>query len=248
MNYFFEDFTEKNYRSILRLAKKNYRFISFEQYKEEGKNILWRHDIDFSVHRAYKLANIEAEEKVCSTYFIHLHNDYYNALELEITNLIKSITDMGHEIGLHFDTSYYSLKSDNRKELEACLKLEKELLEAIFKKEIKVFSFHNPEGTEDWTKIGDEKIAQMINTYSEYFKNKYEYCSDSNGYWRHKRLKDVLEIAEEEKLQILTHPECWTPKVMSPNERFSRCIEGRAKKSHFKYEDMLKKFNRNNVK
>ncbi|MGE5329814.1 MAG: hypothetical protein ACM3KR_09940 [Deltaproteobacteria bacterium] len=248
MNYYFEDFTESNYRKILILAKKNYNFISFEDYRKEGKNILWRHDIDFSVHRAFKLASIELEEKIKSTFFIHLHNDYYNALESEVSELIRNIINMGHEIGLHFDTSFYCLKSKDVLELERYLRIEKEFLEAVFNKEIKVFSFHNPDINEDWTKVGNEEIAGMINTYSDYFKKKFGYCSDSNGYWRHKRLGDILELAQDERLQVLTHPECWTPDVMSPRDRISRCIDGRTEKSHAKYDQVLEKNNRENIR
>ena len=30
----------------------------------------------------------------------------------------------------------------------------------------------------------------MINVYAKYFIENVEYCSDSDGYWRHKRLED----------------------------------------------------------
>ena len=37
----------------------------------------------------------------------------------------------------------------------------------------------------------------MINTYAKYFKENVEYCSDSNGYWRYKRLEDFLNLFEQ---------------------------------------------------
>lgn len=73
------------------------------------------------------------------------------------------------------------------------------------------------------------------------------YVSDSNGYWRYQRLSDVLENSENEKLHILTHPEWWTPEIMPPRERISRCIEGRSAKQHAIYDEALRKAGRLNV-
>ena len=43
----------------------------------------------------------------------------------------------------------------------------------------------------------------MINVYAKYFIENVEYCSDSDGYWRHKRLEDFL-CADYDKIQVLT--------------------------------------------
>jgi hypothetical protein len=69
----------------------------------------------------------------------------------------------------------------------------------------------------------------LLNTYGEYFRKKVFYCSDSNGHWRFKRLKDVLEDTPENvpRLQVLTHPVWWTEESMSPKKRFAKCIKGR---------------------
>jgi hypothetical protein len=190
MNYYYEDFTEKNYRNLLRLCQKNYNFISYNEYANDGKNVLWRHDIDFSVHRAKRLAQIEMEEGVKATYFLHLHSEFYNTLESEVAKCIFEIIGHGHNIGLHFDPAFYSLinTADN---LENYLGLEKKLLEKVFEIEINVFSFHNPH-IGNWLQVDKEMIAGMVNTYSAYIRGKYAYCSDSNGYWRFKRLEDML--------------------------------------------------------
>jgi hypothetical protein len=43
----------------------------------------------------------------------------------------------------------------------------------------------------------------------DYFRQEVGYCSDSNGYWRVRRLEDVLREAKDERLQVLTHAEWW---------------------------------------
>lgn len=241
-----EDFTEENYRSLLQLAKQKYCFIAYDQYRSDGSNILWRHDIDFSVHRALKLATIEAEEGVKATYFIHLHNESYNALEAEVAKCIHKIVDMGHDIGLHFDPSFYILDNCNLDKFEFYLKMEQQLLETIFGKRIRAFSFHVPE-VGKWVDVKQEIIGGLINAYSSYLGENYGYCSDSNGYWRFKRLEDVLREAKEEKLQVLTHPEWWVPSVMSPRDRITRCIDGRAAKQHKWYDAAMQSMGRKNI-
>jgi len=245
MNTSINDFTEANYIKLIKIAKNNYIFIDFTQYKLEGKNIIWRHDIDFSVHRAFTLAQIEAEQGVFSTFFVNPHSEFYNIFEKEITLLVRNIIKLGHKIGLHFDSNYY-VDSINVN-MEENILFEKHILERTFDIRIDSFSFHNPD-VGDWLSIDDEIICGMINTYSKYLKKNYDYCSDSNGYWRYRRLEDVLAEARCDKLHVLTHPGWWTPEPISPRERITRCIEGRAQKSHLLYDQLLDKYGRKNIK
>ena len=111
--YRFEDFTEESYLKFLRLAKERYVFRSYSDFDKDENFILWRHDVDFSVHRAKRLAEIEKSENLKTTYFIHLHSEFYNVFEAEISKLIHQIIELGHFIGLHFDTHYYSINEEN---------------------------------------------------------------------------------------------------------------------------------------
>jgi hypothetical protein len=242
----FEEFTEEGYRKLVRLAKKSYRFIHFQDYRTEEKVVLWRHDIDLSPHRALSLAKIEAEEGVMATYLVNLHQEFYNALEREVRDIIRELLAMGHGLGLHFDPIFYDLALADDKGLTACLTLERDVMETIFQAPVKVFSLHNPD-VDGSLIIDDDEIAGMINAYAPYFKRHYGYCSDSNGYWRFRPLHEVLQEAKDERLQVLTHAGWWTPTAMSPRERITRCIEGRAKKQHRAYDAALKSFGRENI-
>jgi len=245
--YHYEDFTEDNYSRLLSLAMGKYNFIDYKNYKSSGKNIIWRHDIDFSVHRAHKLAIIENSMNIKTTYFLYLHSFFYNLLEDEIFLLIKKIINLGHDIGLHFDTSFYNSTGCNEDYLIKMIEFEKNFLENILNKKIIAFSLHIPESCQN-SFFSKEKIFGMINVSSDYIINNYGYCSDSNGYWRYRRLENVLVEAKDEKLQILTHPELWTPEPMSPRDRITRCIEGRAKSQHKRYDDILKNYGRENIR
>lgn len=241
--YHYADFTRGNYRQLLKLAKERFSFSSFEDYSKHDNFILWRHDIDFSVHSAYALAKIEAEEGISSTFFIHLHNEFYNAFEKEITELLKEILKLGHRAGLHFDCHFYSIK--NEKELEANLKFEKEILEKLLNTDIRVFSFHNT--TEEILSYNKDSYSGMINTYNRFFREKVGYCSDSNGYWRFKRLEDELTLGDNMTLQVLTHPAWWQEEILSPKQRIWRSIDGRAEKIKKYYDNTLKRMGRENI-
>ena len=74
--YHFADFTTEKYREVINLTKQSYVFRNYTNFDKKEKFVLWRHDVDFSVHRSFGLAKIENEEGVSATYFIHLHSEW----------------------------------------------------------------------------------------------------------------------------------------------------------------------------
>jgi hypothetical protein len=87
-----------------------------------------------------------------------------------------------------------------------------------------------------------------VNAYGSYLTQHYGYASDSNGYWRFAPLDEVLVRDNEERLQVLTHPEWWVPEPMSPRERVARAIDGRARRQHARYDEIMKAMRRENVR
>ncbi|WP_207000499.1 hypothetical protein [Trinickia mobilis] len=240
----YTDFTRENYRRLIRLARDRYAFRGYtdDLAQHEQPFVLWRHDIDMSVHAARRLAVIEQEEGVRATYFLWMHSHFYNLFEREISDRIRDIVRMGHEIGLHFDCEYHGEVSEET--FLSQLRVEAEWLSNHFDVPVDAFSFHNP----DARSLGHDQLhyAGMVNTYAACFRQEIDYCSDSNGYWRHRRLEDVI-LASPARLQVLTHPEWWTDAPLSPHERVKRCIEGRANAVRNLYETQLAAFGRKNV-
>lgn len=242
--YNIEDFTITEYVDLLRVAKLNYQFINYEEIESASKFIIWRHDCDISLNRALRFAEIERAHSVYATYFLNPHCDFYNVLEKTQSKIIEKILDLGHGIGLHFDASFYDITSENQ--LDDLVAQEADWLKNWFGIQIKVFSFHNP--TEFLLTCEENKYGDLINCYSSYFKQKVSYCSDSNGYWRFRRLREVLEQATDEKLHILTHPEWWQEKPMTPRDRVARSVEGRASAVMEAYDSFLEQCGRINVR
>jgi len=240
----FPDFTRAEYRSLLRLARRTWKFRGFTDFNASERFILWRHDVDFSLQSAVNLGQIEADEGVRSTFFFHLHNEFYNLLEPGTTRLARKIAVQGHRVGLHFDSHYHQI--ENEEHLDEAIEWEAGILRRIVGDTIDAFSFHNTSAftmsCRRWTYGG------LINTYAKYFQDDVGYISDSNGYWRYRNLREVVEAATDERLQVLTHPGWWQDQSMAPREKVWRCITGRAASTIRGYDRLLAIANRENMR
>jgi len=241
----FADFTEAGYRELLRLAKRNYRFVGYGEEKQD-RHLLWRHDLDASMNRALRLAEIEHDEGVKATYFIFPRCLFYNILNQFTKDAAKRIVNLGHDIALHFDPTQYSRGLSRAALLEA-ISAECDLLRRELGVAPTAVSFHLY-GVLKEPMPDDDRIAGLINAYSKRLRDTYAYVSDSNGVWLYRRLHDVLSEAQEERLQVLTHPEWWTPEVMPPRARLQRAIDGYAAMMGRWYDDIVDKSGRPNLR
>jgi len=241
--YQLSDFTRDQYVKLIRLAKEKYRFRTISNFRKTENFVIWRHDVDINVTLAREIAELDAKEKIKSTFFILLHSELYNLLEKRDSGEVSRIIDLGHEIGLHFDANFY--KPLDEKKLTSLLTLEKNFLEKIFKVKITSFAFHNPDN--DCLKFKKMRYGGMLNAYSQYFVDKTGYCSDSNGYWRHKRLKDVLKSGEFIRLQVLTHPIYWQKKTGYPKYKIWSSVLDNADKAINWWDELLVSCERTNI-
>jgi hypothetical protein len=236
----FEDFTEESYRAILAAASARYGFEPFGT-AAGGPHVLWRHDVDYSVHRALALARLEAELGLRATYFLTLHSDLYNVLEPAVHARAREIAALGHWIGLHFDAGFPAGGS-----LDERAAWEGRVLSGALDVPVEAVSLHNPSvsRTED---LDVEALGGLVHAGARSVRDGYAYVSDSNGYWRFQRLPEVLASGAHERLHVLTHPEWWQEEAMSPRERILRCIEGRGRASETTYDELLATNGRVNV-
>jgi hypothetical protein len=239
------DFTEQAFRELLRKLKAGgYRFARYGD-AGEGRHVIWRHDVDFSIHRAAALAEIEAQEGVTATYFLNPRSSFYNLIEPAIMELVQRIAGLGHEIGLHFDSAAYATGRWEPDFLEKCVGRERDLLQFALEAPIRSLSWHNPD-LSNLLDFDAEEIAGMKNAYSRFLRNEYRYCSESNGYWRFQPMSDLIAEGHP-RLHLLTHPEWWTKERLTPSERVDRAILGRARRVRRDYDAGLEKAGRRNV-
>lgn len=240
----YSDFTETHYKKILDAAKRRFAFGFFDNIPNKP-HVLWRHDLDVSVHRALKLAEIEANQEVVATYFVRLHSEFYNLFERSIHDRVKNIALLGHQIGLHFEGEFYGKFADTAS-VEEKLIYEKLILENELEVKISAFSFHNPVGA-GLLKFDSDRMGGMVNVYGRTIKNCYTYCSDSNGYWRHDRLWSLVSEGRHDRLHVLTHPEWWQERPMTPKERICRAVESRSQHQIESYLALLQSAGRRDV-
>lgn len=240
--YLFSDFTLSNYKKLLTLAHQKYSFVLFnEEWSRD--TILLRHDLEFSVPIALSMAEIEAELGIRSTYFVQLHSEFYNTLEKSSICSIRQIKNLGHQIGLHFDSHFWNIQEETQ--LDRSIEFDKSILENYLETQIIAFSFHN--NTPFTLSCRKNKYGGLINVYSDYFRTNYGYNADSLGYWRYERLEDRLTEAKEDALQILIHDGMWQDEVLPPRGRVYKVIDDNAARLKSLYDNHLEKIGQKNI-
>ena len=228
--YKFDDFTLANYERLVALAvEKGYNFISYtDEFIENRKDMLWRHDVEFEPDVALKMAEIEHKYSVKATYFFQIHSPFYNIFDKHYTDVFHKIYALGHDVGLHFDSHFYGINDEAQ--LNKYIELDRTYFEAVMGVKIKTYSFHN---TTPFTQSCLKTMyGGLINVYSSHFKEKYSYCGDSLGYWRFDRLEEVLNDDNIQHLQVLTHDANWTEEVLSPRKRVRKIVYDKAEKMY----------------
>tara|TARA_R110000824_G_scaffold5466_6_gene25293 strand:+ start:4496 stop:5236 length:741 start_codon:yes stop_codon:yes gene_type:complete len=204
-------FSFNEYKNIINLIKEHLPIMDFSDIEKNTKKFcVLRHDIEFSVDRAYKLAKLENKLGVTSTYTVQLRNNTYNALSEKNIELIKKIKDLGHHIGLHQNPPMMEIEKLGRYIISDI-----NVLEHYYGFEIDRFAFHRPK--KEYLKsylLLDNKINCYDKKFFHYFEKKPNklnvlYLSDSNHNWKFGYPLD-FDFSKVNKLQLLTHPYSWT--------------------------------------
>lgn len=200
------EYTYAAYRNMMKSLKNNgYTPIRFCDVSDEiDYPAIIRHDVDMDLQEAVKLAVIEKNEGIRSTYFVMLSSEYYNLLTGRNLKSAREILSLGHEIGLHFDITAYDAELSVNK-LGGVLKKEISLLESILDIKVKSISWHIPREYLLGMHLDFLDEMGIWNAYDPYFYSGYKYVSDSMMRWR-EPLEAYIEKKQYKKLQILTHP------------------------------------------
>ena len=96
------DFTLDKLQELYKaISNSHYTPLTIEEYisseRRPERFIIIRHDIDFEPAYSLKLAKIEKEFGITSTYYFRATEDVFQP------EIIKSIADLGYEIGYHYE-------------------------------------------------------------------------------------------------------------------------------------------------
>lgn len=113
------DFTFDIYRLLLEsLIKKGYNFLSFKDYIEKLDFIsesnfkhycILRHDVDRNPLNSLLIARLEKEFGIVGSYYFRIVPGSFNE------SIIKEISNIGHEIGYHYEEMDLVSKSESSK-------------------------------------------------------------------------------------------------------------------------------------
>jgi hypothetical protein len=199
-----------DYRKSLELFSKNdYAITSFKQFLEapSKKHLILRHDVDFNLDAAYKMAQIDYQLGIRSTFFLRVCANGYNLSSTPSIKIIKELINMGHELGLHLDTGMENIWSCS---LNESIERQFKIFESATGVKAKGFSVHMPAtlGGIDYSSIIIENFDLLYHAYERQFtEGEFKYISDSMKMWREKPLIEFIN--DVNKIQLLIHPIWW---------------------------------------
>lgn len=168
----------------------------FRDLNHDSEGFILRHDIDFDLVLAEKMAKIEYENDIHSTYFILVGCETYNILSSANREILFNILKLGHEIGLHFDPTFYP------NDIEEGFMKEVRLLSDNLGIDVESVSIHRPSIHGEYPSFEGFK-----NAYDTRYFSPDSYLSDSSMNFRDKDPFSFIEsISEVRLIQILIHP------------------------------------------
>ena len=162
-------------------AARDYRFVQFDHEPREG-DIFLRHDVDLSLAAAVRMAELEADRGVSSTYFLMTRSVFYNLASAPGERALARLRELGHAVGVHAVYPYVDF--DDRFD--------------------RVLAWHNPDPD-----FMSAPVDGLVNVMSVPWFDRARYRSDSNQHWRSGDPTEALAQGEFAWLQLLTHPEIW---------------------------------------
>lgn len=214
------EFTYSSYSILVeKIRAKGYIFSGYSDCDQYKKNVIFRHDVDFSMKKAVDLANLESELGVKSTYFVLLSTDFYNIHSKYMMSCLEQIINLGHDLGLHFDETKYNFRCIEElsgKILQEIGILNKELGKDM----IYAVSMHRPS---ECFLNSNLSIHGVINSYSDKFFKDYKYVSDSRMNWK-ENIFDIIDSEKYSKLHILTHPFWYSEKKETIEYKMERFL------------------------
>lgn len=220
------DFSYRYFRRILQAIKSNFDLhLLFEVPRilntiGQPKLIL-RHDVDVSLKRALRMAEIENEFGIRATYMVMINSPLYCVEDKASRNILQQLINMGHELGLHFN-----LNDDERNNnceisaIEAMIHSACKRLESIIDLPVLSISFHRPIPQ---LLRGPLIVCGKVNAYSQELMAWY--LSDSKGCWREGEPLPMLLSPVKPLLQLLIHPIWWGDEHMLPKDRLQEFFD-----------------------
>ena len=199
-------FSRTGYRRLIEaFLGAGYTPVPFDRVQRERRDVVVRHDVDVSLDAAVSIGEIECDMGLHATYFVMISNSFYNIHSYEGRRSLTHLRELGHHIGLHFDTTHYADRKGGS-DLTAAIHHEFRVLAAVIGDPIDIISFHNPVPE----LVNRERFAGCPpHTYEPRFFRDLTYVADSGGEWRFGGPFEREGFRNGTAIHLLTHPIWW---------------------------------------
>jgi len=192
---------------LLEHIQQTHRLLRFNDVTSEipaDRFCLLRHDVDYSLESALRLAKDEAARGIHATYFLLTNGEYYNLLSPVHAHVPRMLTTLGHEVGLHYDAALFD--GFEPEEWDSLLDLQVQLLERLSGSSVTSIAMHQPGLT-----IRDpfRSNPRYVNVYAERFCRDVVYLSDSCRAWKNAAVHTLVLGPLPAHLQLGLHPINW---------------------------------------
>jgi glycosyltransferase involved in cell wall biosynthesis len=212
-----QDFTLDRYAQLLRYLQSKYKIVPFREVNyEDTPYLILRHDIDISIKDALEMAKIEKSMNIKSTYFVLFSCKFYNLFEPENMAILREISEMGHEIGLHYHLTAYARYNQAP---QKTLQLEANLLEQFLGKKVDSIARHGL-----WARDPFALSRQFINANQPYYRADL-FVHESNRAWVTLENLSILLNTPLKRVQLLVHPENWQKDKVNREELLERHVQ-----------------------
>ena len=227
------EFSYRGYEILIKTLKVcGYVFADYHNYAASSQCVILRHDIDNSIEKAFRLAELEENVGVKSTYFVLMTSDFYNPSSKKSLEGLRKIQECGHEIGLHFDEMAY----DELEDVVGAIKKEARLLSDILETPITTVSMHRPSQK---TLDANYEIPHMVNSYGKTFFNDFKYLSDSRRRWREPVI-DIIKSGQYDRLHILTHAIWYNEVEMDIHDTIMNFVSSANRERYYQEKENIK--------
>jgi hypothetical protein len=221
------DFSYEYFRRMLQALQANFETHLFSEVPgilrcmERQPKLVLRHDIDVSLKRALKMAEISLDFGVRATYMVMINSSVYRLDNETSREILRQLIAMGHQVALHFDVDDDQRASNCEiSTVETKIVAARKHLEQIIRRPVQSISFHRP--IPQFLR-GPLFISGMVNAYSSELMDWY--LTDSKGCWREGEPLPTLATWEKPLLQLLIHPIWWGDQHKSPEDRLQEFFE-----------------------
>lgn len=221
------NFTFNEYRKVFEVAlEHDYQVTTLERYLKDSvtqKVLLNRIDIDLKPEKTFPIIDIFRDLNIKGTFFLRLNSPTYNLFEYSVINLVHSLLNEGHEIGLH--TELVDLEKICGIDGKNCLEKEISVVEKFFDCKIVGTASHGDHTGHNnmlfWDNYKPRDFNLLYEAYEKKLLQDSRYIADSQWTsWKAYQNTKIIDgdnrtpiehITEDKpnKIYLLTHPDCY---------------------------------------